>query len=205
MAISRRRPFIVRFPIGNSTGRGSEPVYSDNFVLHCEKGSRNGTVEKREYGTVALYDKEILVKANELTRNIGADTVFFIDEMPTSNNKYGDYVFEGKSDEVLGNFLIYLSKSKKNSYPKIFYLHHNGSVVSYQLNYDKKANVAYVPYDRFVPFGTNSKIWTKEPADIEDNTNRIVLKSTEQCGFTDTSRSHKKLVFLKYGIKTKKN
>lgn len=199
MAISRRKPFLVKFPIGKSLGRNGKPLLSDAFVLHSEQASREGEVDKREYGVVYDYDKVIVVNVNKLTDNIDKTTVFFIDEMPTRNNEFGDYEFVGKSDNIFGNYKIYLKKVVKNNYPEIYYLHHLGSICSFQLNYDKNEMVAYVPKERFVPFNHNNKIWTKKPVDENDDSNRISFVNKEIVGFTENSMSHLKITFEKYG------
>lgn len=199
MAITDRKPILVKFPIGSSLGKAKHPVLSDAFVVHSEQGTREGEIDKREYGVTFDYDKAILVNANQITRNINQETVFFVEEMPTCNNEYGDYVFAGKSDEVEGRFKIYLRKSQKNTLPYLYYQHHSGIICSYQLNFDKKALVAYVPKDRFMPFNHNNKIWTKPPVDENDTNNRIVFKNQEIVGFTERSMSHNKITFEAYG------
>lgn len=195
MPIARRKPFLIQFSAGETLGRSKEPVFSDFIVLHAEQGTDEGNTSREEYGVTFDYDKVLRVNATKITRNINQQTIFFINEMPTANFPLGDYTFVGKSDEVFGNFNIYLKRAVNNNIPVVYYLHKSGMVCSFQLNFDADNLIAYVPMNKYLPFNEFSTIWKEEPATAEDTENRIELINREIVGYTENSRSHLKLTF----------
>lgn len=205
MSIYKNKPIIIRFSMGNTLGRDSQPVFSDDIVIHCGQETPSGNAEKNEYGVSLDYDRAILVNATKITRNINQETIFFINEMPTPNFPYGDYRFVGKSDEVCGKFKIYLKKTVNNDIPVLYYLHTSGLICTFQINFDESSLIAFCSLNKILPFNENSIIWKAEPLDVDDTEDRIVLINKEIVGYTGKSRSHVKLTFRDYGEQAANN
>lgn len=192
------KPFLVKFVIGNNTDEdNNEPVYGNYQVLSGLISDPTGRIDANIYGLELNYDRVIVLNANDTTRQITENTVILIDEYPTKNFENGNYRIKRIFPEYNREIVIGLEKIGGIDTPFIYY-YNGSSILSFQLNYDKTTKIAYVDRNRYIPFTTETVIWSKEPSSVSQTKNRIVLQSTEKVGVDDMHKYFKKLTFGVY-------
>lgn len=198
--ISKRdtKPFLVKFVVGNNTDEeDTTPVYGKYQVLSGLISDPTGRINPYIYGLEENYDRVLIVNANDTSRQIDYNTAILIDEYPTAIFEEGNYKIKRIYPEYNREIVIGLEKMEGVALPMIYYKSGN-SILSFQLNYDKKTKEGYVDRNRYIPFAADSVIWSKEPAGISSNKNRIVLTSIDKVGVDDMHNYFKKLTFGAY-------
>lgn len=177
--ISKRdsKSFMIKFPIGVSKTNKSEMKYEDNWItLYGLISEPSGNLFKTEYGNETRFDKVITLNAGSVSRAITYDTIFMLDDIPTSNYKLGNYYPEYIYPEYNGEIVIGLSKVEAIPLPKLYFFNNN-KVLYYQINFDSEKLVAYVPSTQRLPFKSGSYVWTREPVDPTSSNHRLYISS----------------------------
>lgn len=196
--ISKRdsKPFQIKFHIGVEKTNKVDMQYEDKW--HTCWGLLRDTItglKTNYYGYDVAYDKVITVNAGSNTRLIDYDTLFSVDNVPTSTYENGDYSVTQIYPEYNGEIVIGLSKKEAVNVPKL-YFEHNGKILYYQLNFDKKTNKAYIPIKSVLPFKEGQYVWTREPADSSVTSNRLLFKSKSKFGFDSQFKNFYELIFV---------
>lgn len=187
-------PILIKLSIGKTTDITSqEHIYGDWKVVYINS-QQTGSLDKTNYGFVEDYDLVINLDSNSTTRQIDATTLFLINEMPTSNFELGNYEVAKIFPPANGLIKIGLVAKGSEKLPKIYYKH-NDMVVSYQLNFDYKTLIGYIPVDKTIPFNNNSTIWKTEPVDTQQETNKLRLIAKSKTGVDKTDKRFYKLTF----------
>lgn len=177
--ISKRdsKPLMVKFPIGVSKTTKSSMQYEDNWItLYGLISEPSGSIFKNEYGNETRFDKIITLNAGSVSRAITYDTIFMLDDIPTSNFKLGNYYPEYIYPEYNGEIVIGLTKVEAIPLPKLYFFR-NDSVLYYQINFDSDKLVAYIPNNARIPFKTGDYVWTREPTDSTNSNHRLRILS----------------------------
>lgn len=173
--ISKRdsKSFMIKFPIGVSKTNKSEMKYEDNWItLYGLISEPSGSLFKTEYGNETRFDKVITLNAGSVSRAITYDTIFMLDDIPTSNFKLGNYYPEYIYPEYNGEIVIGLSKVEAIPLPKLYFFYNEKSLYC-QINFDSEKLVAYTPTTARLPFKTGDYIWTREPTSKDNSTHRL--------------------------------
>ena len=197
--ISKRdsKPFLIKFPIGVEKTNKVDMQYQDNW--NCIYGLVRDTIsglKTNYYGYDVAYDKVITVNAGSKTNLIDYDTLFLIDNLPTSVYENGDYSVTQIYPPYNGEIVIGLSKKEAVNIPKL-YFEHKGKILYYQLNFDKNTNKAYVPIKSILPFKEGEYVWTREPADSSVTSNRLLFKNKSKTGADSQFKNFYELIFVK--------
>lgn len=177
--ISKRdsRPFMVKFPIGISKTTKSAMQYEDNWItLYGLISEPSGSIFKNEYGNETRFDKIITLNAGSVSKSITYDTIFMLDDIPTSNYKLGDYSPEYIYPEYNGEIVIGLVKVEAIPLPKLYFFHNDKSLY-YQINFDSEKLVAYYPANQRIPFKSGDYVWTREPTSKDVSNHRLFISN----------------------------
>lgn len=177
--ISKRdsKSFMIKFPIGVSKTNKSEMKYEDNWItLYGLISEPSGNLFKTEYGNETRFDKVITLNAGSVSRAITYDTIFMLDDIPTSNYKLGNYYPEYIYPEYNGEIVIGLSKVEAITLPKLYFFNNNKALY-YQINFDSEKLIAYVPSTQRLPFKSGSYVWTREPVDPTNSNHRLYISN----------------------------
>lgn len=188
------KPFLVKFVIANTLDNEPKPIYSDYVCVSGLIGDPVGYVSREPYGLELDFDRLITLNATTTTRKISYDTAVLLGEYPTSNFPNGNYYVSKIFPEYNNEIVIGLKKIDGLDIPRLYYLY-NGSLVAYQLNYDKESNVGYIDRKQPVPFNTNSIIWNRKPSHIDQVNHRIKFEGQELVGVDNQHMSYYKLKF----------
>lgn len=195
--ISKRdsKPFLIKFASGVEKTSKKEMQYDGEWqtcygIISDTISGLNPNI----YGYEVPYDKTIIVNAGSLTRSIDYDTLVIIDNYPTSVYAKGDYSITRIYPEYNGQIVLGLSKINAVNIPKLYFIR-NGTVLYYQLNFDKDTNIAYVPSRAVIPFTTGQYVWTKQPTDENTTTNRLVFSGSEKVGIDNFLKRFNRLTF----------
>jgi hypothetical protein len=195
--ISKRdsKPFQVKFSVGVEKTNKINVQYYEEW--HTCWGIVRDTASKANhyYGYEAIYDKIITVNAGSITRLIDYDTLFCVDNIPTSVYKGGDYSAEQIYPEYNGEIVIGLKKKDAINIPKL-YFEHNGKILYYQLNFDNKTKKAYIPIKSILPFKEGDYVWTREPADSSITSNRLLFQNKSKTGVDSQFKNFYELTFI---------
>lgn len=195
--ISKRdsKPFQVKFSVGVEKTNKINVQYYEEW--HTCWGIVRDTASKTNhyYGYEAIYDKIITVNAGSITRLIDYDTLFCVDNIPTSVYKDGDYSAEQIYPEYNGEIVIGLKKKDAINIPKL-YFEHNGKILYYQLNFDNKTKKAYIPIKSILPFKEGDYVWTREPADSSITSNRLLFQNKSKTGVDSQFKNFYELTFI---------
>lgn len=196
--ISKRdsKPFQIKFSIGIEKTNKSDMMYEDAW--HTNWGLIRDTVTGKRnnyYGYEVAYDKVITVNAGSITRLIDYDTLFCVDNIPTSVYENGDYSVAQIYPEYNGEIVIGLTKKEAINIPKL-YFEHKGKILYYQLNFDKKTKKAYIPVKSILPFKEGQYVWTREPADSSQTSNRLLFSSKAKFGVDSQLKNFYELTFV---------
>lgn len=191
MACSRdKTTSAVAYLIGSVQGGN---IYSElKPVYWIKEENRVGFVELNN-GNRIECDLICYADATKSVKSIDYTTAVFINEMPTSLIKDGDYTIQHISDVNRGKITFYL-KRKAVQYDSLFF-NYNGQVVKFQCNFDKNNLVAYVPKNKILPFNEEDVVWSRKPTSVNDSKNRIKLISESIVGYDTLSAKFKKVVF----------
>lgn len=188
------KPFLVKFVIANTTDGSPKPIYSDWQVVSGLISDPNGYIADNPYGKQQDYDIILTLNATSITRQIIYSTAVLVDEYPTNNFKQGNYSIKRIFPEYNREIQIGLSKIEGINIPQI-YFESDGTLLSYQLNYDNNSKKGYVDRNRHIPFNENTKIWTRKPASLDQVEHRIVYKGFSKVGIDDEHLYFKELQF----------
>lgn len=197
--ISKRdsKPFKIKFAVGVEKTNKSDMQYENDWhtCYGLIRDTVNG-VNVNYYGIEPMYDKVITVNAGSTTRSINYDTLFIVDNIPTRVYENGDYTIKQIYPEYNGEIVIGLSKKQAVDIPKL-YFEHNGKILYYQLNFDKKTLKAYVSNKEILPFKEGDYVWTREPSDISVTNNRLKFISRAKTGIDSQFKNFYELSFEK--------
>lgn len=196
--ISKRdsKPFKVKFSVGiEKTNKVDMQYYNDLHICYGLIRDNISGKNNNYYGYEIAHDKVITVNAGSVTRLINNETLFFVDNFPTSVYENGDYTIDKVYPEYNGEIVLGLSKKEAINIPKL-YFEYNGKILYYQLNFDKKTNKAYIPIKSILPFKEGQYVWTREPVDSSVTSNKLLFKSKSKIGFDDKFKSFYELVFV---------
>lgn len=185
-------PIIIKYLIGNTTDSTPKPIYSEPKKVYGKVIDKGGILVDMPYGNNMEYDKAIIFNASEDTRYINEKTAIFLEEQPTKVFPNGDYEVKRVDPIKLNTFTIYLEKAKGIKMPRLYYEKDN-VILEKQFNFDSDTLIGYVPYNQYIPFDFDSKIWTRKVADASSTSGLIELISIENI---DETRNHK-LTFTK--------
>lgn len=171
------QPILIKNVIANSTDEVPKPIYSDLITIYGKVIDKGGTIVEEITGLNFEYDRAVIFNVNNLSKTINAQTAIFIDEMPTSIFENGDYTIERITPIELNTFTVYLNKKIGIKFPKI-YFELNGKIVETQFNYDKSTNIGYMPYNKQIPFNTETNIWNRKVNVVSSKNGKIRLVST---------------------------
>ena len=189
------KPFLVKFPIGVLKTNKSDMQYESSWNLFYGLISNpNGSFDKNMYGYEGDFDKVITVVATPLTRRIGYDTIFMVDNYPTINFDGGDYSPKYIFPEFNGQITIGLVKKEAVNIPKIYFDSDFG-ILYYQINFDKNTLKAYVPYEQILPFSVGNFVWTREPTTSSETKHRLRLVSESKIGLDRRFQPFRELTF----------
>ena len=194
-------PLLIKYAISTTVGNSNNAVYSEWNTIYALKENPTGYVERVTYGITFDYDRIIIVDASNLTRKIKENTVFLINEYPTINNKYGNYIVSKKFPEYLGKITIALKNNQSNALPRIYYFDNTlNQVLAYQINFDFEKMRGYVGKYDDIPFNSNSKIWFREPLSKDDNEYVMKFISQQMVGIVKNLKVYKELIFEQANI-----
>ena len=191
------KPLKIKFAVGVEKTNKVDMQYESNW--HTCYGLIRDTITSLNfnyYGHEPLYDKVITLNAGSTTRAIDYDTLFIVDNMPTSVYESGDYSVRQIYPEYNGEIVIGLSKKQAVNIPKL-YFEKNGKILYYQLNFDKDTLKAYVSNKSVLPFKEGDYVWTREPADNSVLKNRLRFVSRTKTGLDGNFKNFYELTFVK--------
>lgn len=189
------KPFQIKFPIGIKKTNKSDMKYEESWhLMYGLISNPNGAIGNNLYGYEGDFDKIITVVATPLTRKINYDTLFILDNMPTINFQNGDYSPKYIYPEYNGEIIIGLVKKEAIDIPKLYFSSNLG-ILYYQINFDKNTLKAYIPFEQNLPFTKGDYVWTREPFDINETKNRLVVVSESKVGFDNCFTTFKELIF----------
>ena len=197
--ISKRdsKPFKIKFAVGVEKTNKVDMQYENDW--HTCYGLIRSIVSGPSvnyYGYDAMYDKIITLNAGGVTRKINYNTLFIVDNIPTSVYENGDYSVRQIHPEYNGEIVIGLVKNTSIDIPKL-YFEQNGMILYCQLNFDKHSLKAYVSKNENVPFSVGDYVWTREPVDANEKKNRLKLESITKTGLDSQFKSFYELKFVK--------
>lgn len=189
-------PLLVKNVISTTVGDSENANYSDWITIYALKENPTGYVERISYGMELKFDRLIIVDASEKTRKIKENSIFLINEYPTSNNILGNYKVNKKFPEYQGKIMIALKSNNSVSLPRLYYYDSEvDKIFAYQLNFDYKTMKGYVGKYDDIPFNSNSKIWYREPENKDDTEFLISLIGEERIGIVPNLKIFKELTF----------
>lgn len=189
------RPILVKFPVGISKTNKTSKIYEEEWqIIYGLIGNNYGLVQRYLYGMEQQFDILITVNAGSISRRIDDDTIFMIDEVPTSNYPLGNYKVSKIYPEYNNEILIGLSAVSAVDVPKL-YFYNNGIKLYTQLNFDKNTNKAYIKKRLGLPFKVGEYVYTKEPSSEEQTENRLAFSSYKETGLDDKYRNFYELIF----------
>lgn len=192
-----KKPLLAKFTEGISTGSAEKAQLSEWTLVYYIRDSLSGSFNKEVYGIEGDFDLIVMFENNVITKRISNNTIFLINEFPTSMNKEGNYVVSKIITHDDGEIVVGLSKRKGMGYKNIYY-NNNGEVYSYQMNFDIDTLKGYVNKYSKVPFGVGDVVWFYEPESIEDTENRIQLNSITNIGIVDNLKLFTEYSFGEY-------
>lgn len=190
------KPLKIKFAVGVEKTNKSDMQYENNW--HTCYGLIRDTVtglNVNVYGYESLYDKVLTVNAGSRTRAIDYNTLFIVDNIPTSVYEGGDYSVKQIYPEYNGEIVIGLEKKKSVNIPKL-YFNNDGNILYYQLNFDKKTLKAYVSSKTILPFKEGDYVWTREPVDTSVSKNRLKFVSKSKTGLDKQFKNFYELTFV---------
>lgn len=191
-------PLLVKYVISTTVGNSENANYSDWNTIYALKENPTGYVERLSYGITFDYDKLIIVDASEKTRKIKLNSIFLINEFPTSNFENGNYYVTKLFPEYQGKIMIALKSANNYSLPRIYYFDSaKNEIFAYQLNFDLKTLKGYVGKYEDLPFTSKSKIWYREPTDENDTEFMLSFVSQSNVGIVQNLKLFKELTFVK--------
>lgn len=190
------KPFKIKFPIGISKTNKIDMKYQDEWqTVYGIVGDPNGAISKYVYGIDVPFDKIIVVNASSITRAINENTLFIVDNIPTTTYEKGDYSVKRRLPEHNGEIVIALSKKESVNIPKLYFANGN-EILYYQINFDKKTLKGYASSDAFLPFKEGDYVWTREPSDSSDTKHRLKLVSKSKIGLGSNFKPFIELSFV---------
>lgn len=190
------KPFKIKFPIGILKTNKTDMKYQDEWqTVYGIIGDPNGAISKYVYGIDVPFDKVIVVNASSITRAINYNTLFIVDNIPTTTYESGDYSVTKIMPEKNGEIVIALSKKKSVSIPKLYFLNED-MVLYYQINFDKKKLKAYANSNEVLPFKEGDFVWTIEPVDTTSKKHRLKLISRSKIGLGRNFKPFIELTFV---------
>nr|DAK86205.1 MAG TPA: hypothetical protein [Caudoviricetes sp.] len=198
MAIKKnKKPLLAKFTEGNSVGSAEVSSFSDWTLIYYVRDSLSGSFNKEIYGIEGDFDLIVMFESNAITKQISNDTIFLINEYPTSMNKEGNYVVEKIISHDDGEIIVGLSKRSAVNLKNIYYSK-NGEIFSYQMNFDNDTLKGYVNKYLKVPFAVGDIVWLYEPDSAEDTENRIQLNEITNIGIIDNLKIFTEYSFGEY-------
>lgn len=190
------KPFKIKFPIGVEKTNKIDTIYQDEW-LTCYGLCRDtiAGLNVNYYGHEPLYDKVLTVNAGSNTRSINYETLFIVDNIPTSVYENGDYSVKQIYPEYNGEIVIGLEKKKDINIPKL-YFKRGDKTLYYQLNFDKKTLKAYIPVKEIIPFNEGDYVWTREPVETSLDKNRLRFDSKTKTGMDTNHKNFYELIFI---------
>lgn len=190
------KPFKVKFPIGISKTNKVDMKYQDEWkTIYGLVGDPNGAISKYVYGIDVPFDKLIIVNATSVTRAINYNTLFIVDNMPTTVYESGDYSVTRIMPEHNGEIVIALSKKESIDIPKLYFAN-EGEILYYQINFDKTTLKAYASVNDYLPFTVGDYVWTREPSDSTVEKHRLKLVSSSKIGLSGGFKPFIELSFV---------
>lgn len=190
------KPLKIKFAVGVEKTNKSDMQYENNWYT-CYGLIRDTVtgLNVNVYGYESLYDKVLTVNAGSRTRAIDYNTLFIVDNIPTSVYEGGDYSVKQIYPEYNGEIVIGLEKKKSVNIPKL-YFNNAGNILYYQLNFDKKTLKAYVSSKTILPFKEGDYVWTREPVDTSVSKNRLKFVSKSKIGLDKQFKNFYELTFV---------
>ena len=190
------KPFLIKNPSGYMVGSPKTLTYGSWNLLYGLISDPTGVYHAQKYGIENRFDRVITLNANEDSRSITKQTVFLLDDVPTSNYPKGNYVVEYIYPEYNREIVIGLRRLDGVDMPKI-YFSDSEDIYSYQINFDKDSLVAYVGKNIILPFGDNFRYWSSKPTSPNSEANLMHLLKVEEYGVDSNFKHYKKLTFTR--------
>lgn len=198
MAVRKnKKPILAKFTQGISVGSAEKSSFTDWTLIYYTRDSLSGGFNKEVYGIDEDFDLVIILQSNDITKQISENTVFLINEYPTSLNTEGNYVVKKILKHDNGEIAVGLEKLKSTQHKNIYYAD-SGKIYSIQMNYDKDTMNAYTSKYSVVPIETGSVVWLYEPDGIDDVENRLIVTSVTEVGIVDNYKVFKEYTFGEY-------
>jgi hypothetical protein len=198
MAVKKdKKPILAKFTQGVSVGSAEKSSFTDWTLIYYTRDSLSGGFVKEVYGIDDNFDLIIILDSNDITKQISRNTVFLINEYPTTLNKEGNYIVKKILKHDNGEIMVGLEKRKSTQHKNLYYAV-SGEIYSVQLNFDNETMKAYTNKYEVVPFETGSVLWVYEPNDIDDSENRIIVTSVTEVGIIDNYKIFKEYSFGEY-------
>lgn len=190
------KPFLIKNPVGYLVGNTKNKTYGSWNLLYGLISDPSGAYYAQKYGVESRFDRVITLNANEDSRSITKQTIFLLDDVPTSNNSKGNYVVEYVYPEYNREIVVGLRKIDGVDMPKI-YFSDGEEIYSYQINFDKDSLIAYVGKNTILPFGDDFKYWSTRPTSANTENAQMHLLKIEEYGIDPNFKHYKKLTFTR--------
>lgn len=190
------KPFKIKFSVGIQKTNKADMQYQKDWHTCYGLVRDNITgVSVNYYGGEDIVDKVITVNAGSITRAINYDTLFIVDNIPTKVYENGDYSVEKIFPEYNGEIVIALVKREAVNIPKL-YFEKDGTILYFQINFDKKKLKAYISSKTILPFKEGDYVWTREPIDSSSTKNRLKFVSKTKTGMDKGFKNFYELTFV---------
>lgn len=193
MAISKfKKPILAKFSQGNSVDGEEYSKLSEWTVIYYTKSYQGGVVSKQLYGLDDNFDLTLTFDSNSVTRQISENTLFLVDEYPTSLNTNGNYSVKRIVKHDNNEIVVGLRKARGVEHSNLYY-YDSGKLYACQVNYDSSTHKAYVGKYSTIPLQVGSVVWDYEPEDDKDTENRFTVTSVTNVGIVDNLKVFKEI------------
>ena len=167
------KPIYVAYALGDI---GGKVIYDEPHKIYAQIEDVKSLVLRDNVGFIPDYDRLILVPYGEKTQFIDEQSLLWISVEPNANKSNMDYKIERIGDVIDGNFILYCNSLTPNT--KSLYYERSGKI--YQIKVDLNELVAMVPFNKYLPIDSKTKIWLTKPTNAETTKNLVQLVSKER-------------------------
>lgn len=169
------KPMYFAYPMGENSKDKAE--YSEPIKIFALKEDVTSIISRNNVGIDIDYDRIILVPIGGITQFFDEQAKLWVDVEPNNEGSNEDYKVERLGDIVDGNRVVYLNSLTQN-FKALYYLHQNGKIYKVKVDYDEL--VALVPFNKYLPITSETKVWLTKPTNENSTTNLIRLVSKEK-------------------------
>lgn len=135
--------------------------------LECQFTTHTGVKSVYSYGTILNYNATAIIEYNESTRYINEFTRFWVGSCPDDSTKVNDYTVVRVGEPHNGLFTVYLASVTQNA-QNIWYAYHDRILLAdVKIEKDDDGWYVIVPKNQFLPIWYDTKVWYREPSDLE--------------------------------------